>query len=173
MDNYTFADVIFDPTSEGVMDYVRHEVYYADSPSLCLKYANNNDRGHLGILTDVISGDDCPFYFGEYRENAYGCIIPKKENSKEYVPFKSKEEFLNAYCNIDVNSISKDLYKYLYTQGLWLGVRYFDGYMSVGELWDEGVILSRNNKVYEWKDVLEEFTFLDGTPCGRVKEYKE
>lgn len=178
MNNYSFADVIFDPTSEGVMNYVGYEVYYADSPSLCLKYANNNDRSHLGILTDVIAGDDNPFYFGEcrefyfgeYRENAYGCIIPKKEKLKEYVPFKSKEEFLNAYRNIGVNNIPSDLYKYIHTKGLWLSKSYFGNYQSVVELGNEGIVLSNDTSLYPWDTLLNTFTFLDGSPCGRLQE---
>lgn len=170
MDNYTFDEIIFDPTSEGVMDYVRHEVYYADSPSLCLKYANDNDRDHLGILTDVIAGNDYPFYFGEYRESAYGCIIPKKEELKEYVPFTSKEEFLNAYRNIDINNISSDLHKYMHTKGLWLSKGYFGNYQSVVELGNEGIILSNDTSIFPWNTLLNTFTFLDGSPCGKVKE---
>ena len=40
-------------------------------------------------------------------------------------------------------------------------------YFLVTEIWGDGVVLGSNQTTTHWDDLLEEFIFLDGSPCGK------
>ena len=172
MQEYTWEDLIINLTLEEARNCIGMIVYYADSPSLCLKYANNNNVDYAARLTDVISGNDKPFYFGEYRERAYGCIIPKKEEEHEYVPFESADEFLNAYENskYDIINVTTE-YKLISCGGIWLKSKCKAIWIiQCTEVTAHGIAFGHTRKIILWKELLNGYRFLDGTPCGKKKE---
>lgn len=82
--------------------------------------------------------------------------------SDKYMPFNSSEEFLVGY-----SSQSKDDPDML-TSAIWLksgsGV-----YSLVTEIWDDGVTIGNDDCITLWKDLLENWVFLNGASCGKPK----
>ena len=82
--------------------------------------------------------------------------------SDGYVPFNSSEEFLVGY-----SSQFKDDPDML-TSAIWLksvsGV-----YSLVTEIWSDGVVIGNDEGITFWADLLEDWTFLNGAPCGKPK----
>ena len=82
--------------------------------------------------------------------------------SDGYVPFNSSEEFLVGY-----SSQFKDDPDML-TSAIWLksvsGV-----YSLVTEIWSDGVVIGNDEGITFWADLLEDWAFLNGAPCGKSK----
>ena len=82
--------------------------------------------------------------------------------SDGYVPFNSSEEFLVGY-----SSQFKDDPDML-TSAIWLksvsGV-----YSLVTEIWSDGVVIGNDEGITFWADLLEDWAFLNGAPCGNPK----
>lgn len=82
--------------------------------------------------------------------------------SDGYVPFNSSEEFLVGY-----SSQFKDDPDML-TSAIWLksvsGV-----YSLVTEIWSDGVVIGNDEGITFWADLLEDWAFLNGAPCGKPK----
>ena len=68
---------------------------------------------------------------------------------------------------------------------MWLKDTDRDVYCLVTEIWNYGVVVGDSNMqtteieedeyltvhgVTKWKELLEDYTFLDGTPCGKLAE---
>ena len=168
MAEYTYKDIIIDPTSEEAKNAIGKEVYFADTPASCLNAAKNNNKAYLGYLKKLDLGDEeQPFYVNEFVVSApssWTCIIVKKEEPKpKYVPFESLEEFLIAYDNQDLNKMGK-LEQVVYKHGIYLNRG--DGLRTVKSLFNSGFDFDRQN--YSWKSAYEiGIKFLDGTPCGK------
>lgn len=78
MAEYTYKDIIIDPTSEEAKNCVGKMVYTADNPTYCLESANNNE--FCEILQEIKVGDYFPFVLK--NGDIWGCIIPKKEEKE-------------------------------------------------------------------------------------------
>ena len=82
--------------------------------------------------------------------------------SDGYEPFASTEEFLVGY-----SSQFKDDPDML-TSAIWLksvsGV-----YSLVTEIWSDGVVIGNDEGITFWADLLEDWAFLNGAPCGKPK----
>lgn len=167
MPEYTYKDVIIDPASEEARNCIGKVVYYSDSPTTCLYYANKNNTVYCGTLKEIDTSTHCPFVSGINDEN-WGCIIPKKEDPKpEYIPFSNPDEFIDAYISnldkrMDIGAIHK-LDKF----GMW--IKYKDDYVLVNYIEQSG-INSDSELASDWQDLYDNYTFLDGTPCGKIKE---
>ena len=61
MTEYTFKNIIIDPTKEGIESLIGKEVYVSNIPSFCLDYANDNEYSNLGVLTELKINDSHPF----------------------------------------------------------------------------------------------------------------
>ena len=184
MDEYTFENLIINPEAPGLEDLIGKEVYFNDVPIYCIKHAN--DDYMVGMLMGVHKGESVPFYVetpGGCMLN-YACIIPKKEEPKpKYVPFENAEEFLGAYYHNETENLD-GVYHYLATRGIWLKDKSTEVpvYYMVTEVWDNGVVISDKkmsttgilvfNNTTTWSELYESFTFLDSTPCGKLKENK-
>ena len=174
MSEYTYKDIIIDPTSEKARNYVGKEVYFSDNIRMCLCRANKYINGFTGILQEIKENDYRPF---KVDDNYYQVIIPKKEEPKpkpEFVPFESVDEFLDAYENttysIACDSVENKLLNH---GGIWLKREYGDccNYYNVTELCDEsGLVIGGSTFSTIWKVLLMNYKFLDGTPCGKIKE---
>lgn len=172
MSEYTYKDIIIDPTSEEARNCIGKVVYYSDSPTECLYYANKNNTVYCGTLKEIVTSTYHPFVSG-INDDTWGCIIPKKEEPKpEWVPFKFAVEFLDAYedANYSVTNgtIENRLLNY---GGIWLiNTVSFASYIMLTEVCADGLILGTSPEIVSWEELLRDYTFLDGTPCGKIKE---
>ena len=182
MAEYTYEDILINPSKEGIESLIGKEVYYHNVPLACLGYANENC--HIGTLKEIFKDAFYPFQVktpGGHTQDCT-CIIPKKEEPKpKYVPFESIEEFMTAYFKSVANS--ECIQKTISSTGIWL--KHNDALLLVVEIWDRGVVIGDINMqtteieedeyltvhgVTKWKELLEDYTFLDGTPCGKEVE---
>ena len=173
MAEYTYKDIIIDPTSEEAKNAVGKEVYFADTPASCLNAAKNNNKAYLGYLKNLDLGDEeQPFYVNEFVVSApssWTCIIVKKKEPKpKYVQFQDGREFFNSYLSVE-SRLEKEDY-FLSNHGIWLMDCENGYYFLVTEIWGDGVVLGSNQTTTHSHDLLEDFIFLDGSPCGKEVE---
>lgn len=187
MDKYTCKNLIIDPETQGLEDIIGKEVYANDAPLYCLKCANENLQ--VGILREIRKNDFFPFRVEDPdgRILGFDCIIVKKEEPKpEFIPFKSAEEFTDAYdsanYSIKTGTMANRLLNY---GGIWLKGKDSRAYYMVTEIWDCGLVIDdinmKTTKIEEdlyftvngvthWDELFENYAFLDGSPCGKPKE---
>ena len=163
MDKYTCKNLIIDPETQGLEDIIGKEVYFSDVPLSCITWANNHCEA--GILKGICKDSDFPFQIEtpEKVVQDFACIIPKREEPKpKYVPFESKEEFIEAfhYHDNDKYSETDDI---LLNYGMWLKLN--ELYVLVTCISDE--YIKTFESCYFWNELLENFEFLDGSPCGK------
>lgn len=167
MSKYTYKDIIIDPTSEEAKNCIGKMVYFADSPTTCLGFAKNDY--HCQILREINDYFNSPF--GSEKGVHWCCIIPKKEEPKpEFVPFDTIEEFVKA-------SIEHNKDHYLAGTGIWIkketyndaGDEYCFVMVNGCSEYDEQISISDNTWM-TFKEVFDGYTFLDDTPCGKLKE---
>lgn len=169
MAKYTYKDIIIDPTSEEAKNCVGKEVYFADNISICLFRANNDDGNYKTTLRSVNVGDDFPFYVGSYR---YQIIIPKKVKAEpEYVPFESPDEFIDAYKESKYAVINGTIgNKLLGCGGIWLKSKCDDIWIvQCTEIANHGIAIGLAQEIMLWEELFDDYEFLDGTPCGKLK----
>lgn len=188
MNCYTYEDLIINPTSEEAKNCICKEVYFSTAPNDCLKYANNDNKDHCGTLRRIVEHNSLPFVIisndSDSAIRVGASIILKRESEPEYVPFESANEFLTAYENSIKNEAdirtNNDNRMYCFG-GIWLRDRSTetDVYCMVTEVKDKGVIISNRNmstnginvfnNTTTWDELCESFTFLGGTPCGKLR----
>ena len=161
MAEYTYKDIIIDPTSEEAKNAIGKKCYMYDSPTMLLKMANSNDGART---LESIDESDYPFNDKEFG-NEWTCIIVKKEEPKpEYIPFQDGREFFNSYLSVE-SRLEKEDY-FLSNHGIWLKDKTSKAYYMVTKIWDIG----DDSDEISWKELLEYYTFLDGSPCGKEVE---
>ena len=164
---YTKDDIISDPFDKRVLAALGEEVYRGDNQEELLKAANDGAEIEMGILCEArIASDGYPFRIGL---NWRYIILPKRfpegkpgeqandKPEKEYVPFDlSNEEDRDAL------------------RGKWIrDARWGNEWMIVGFFFDRTgggcwkAKLSRREAGFSGSELLERFTFLDGSLCGR------
>ena len=176
MEKYTYKDIIINPNSEEAMACIGKEIYFHDRPNECLYYANNNNTVYCGTLKEINTGIHNPFVYG-INAVTWGCIILKKEEPKpepEYVPFESSDEFLKAFCDSIQNDVCTPVdARIRFLGGIWLKQKYgyCCDYCNVMKICDKlGLAIGGYNPITNWNSLLKNYTFLDGTPCGKIKE---
>lgn len=178
MIEYTRKDIIMDPDDPRLEGAIGKKVYSSSDINLVLNRANECE--YEMTLTQVEDVDSEPFTVMNTDGTEYDAdfIIIKKEPELEYVPFESVDEFINAYdsANYSVKNgtVENKLLKY---GGIWLKDNEIDAYCMVTEIWDTGVVIGNKNitigettvfnDITSWDELLENFTFLDGSPCGK------
>ena len=184
MAEYTYEDIIIDPNDPRLEGAIGKECYFSDYPKKLLNSAIYNLPEYLDCLTDIRKEAACTFV--DKNGSGWILIIIKKEEPKpKYVPFESKWEFIESYMD------NRSNHEYLDHQisclgGIWLKDKDREGaYFMVTEIWKEGVVVSdikmkttkegndeyyTTNETTEWKELLRDYTFLDGTPCGKLAE---
>ena len=189
MNEYTWKEVIVNPTSEDANNCIGKEVYASLSPIQCLRIANGNYEKKDRFFLDSINPDNnFPFYIKlveagnpNIAYKSFPCIILRDEElESKYVPFKDYGEFIKYYAS-SISNTSLDS-KILSLGGIWLKWQGIDVFHMVTEIWGKGVILGSkklntlpklNNEYYTtneittWDELLKEYTFLDGSPCGK------
>ena len=179
MDEYTYSSIIIDPTKEGIKSLIGKEVYFQDNPWLCLKCANRESASNLGILVEIQKNCIDPFIV---KQNgvfyAHPCIIEKKEEPKpEFVPFKSADEFIDEYDNANYSINSGTLEnKLLNYGGVWLKSKKDNSLCMVAGVLNNGLVICDKERTtsepieynvkMSWVEILANFVFADGTPCG-------
>lgn len=179
MSEYTYDNIIIDPHKEGIGSLIGKEVYFEAKPFLCLKAANEKLASNLGILVEVYTDSINPFCVkGKSGSYKYPCIIEKKEEPKpEFIPFESADEFLDEYDNANYSVSSGTLgNKLLNYGGVWLKSKKDNSLCMVAGICDDGLVICDKkmtisdsieyNVKMSWAEILADFVFLDGTPCG-------
>ena len=179
MEEYTYDNVIINPTQEDVESLIGKEVYFEAKPFLCLKAANEKLASNLGILVEVYKDSINPFCVkGKSGSYKYPCIIEKKEEPKpEFVPFKSADEFIDEYDNANYSISSGTLEnKLLNYGGVWLKSKKDNSLCMVAGVSNSGLVICDKERTssepieynvrMSWAEILANFVFADGTPCG-------
>ena len=170
MDEYSYDDVNFIGGTERVANALEKECYYGFSAKQVLENAQN-DRGS-SILKRVDNDNYKPF--GDTRGGWYPFMIEKKEPAPRYVPFKSKEEFVERYKEV-MKVVEFDSFEdNLFQCGMWLKHADDDPsksvYRLVSLIKDAGVRISEWG-FFDWGELLlAGFLFLDDKPCGKEKK---
>ena len=163
MAEYTYKDIIIDPISEEAKNAIGEGCYFGSNPKTVLDFANCNEKKFLRVLECIKPEEDNPFYDYNY---GFPCIIVKKEEPKpKYVPFESKEEFIEAFHYHD-NANYSETEDILMNYGMWLKLN--ELYVLVTCISDE--YIKTFESCYFWNELLENFEFLDGSPCGKEVE---
>ena len=170
MAEYSYDDVNFIGGTERVANALGKECYYGFSAKQVLENAQN-DRGS-SILKRVDNDNYKPF--GDTRGGWYPFMIVKKEPAPRYVPFKSKEEFVERYKEVMEVVESDSFEDNLFQCGMWLKHADDDPsksvYRLVSLIKDAGVRISERG-FFDWGELLlAGFLFLDDTPCGKEEE---
>ena len=179
MAEYTYEDIIMDPEDPRLEGAIGKECYFSDYPKKLLDSARNNSSGYLDCMTNIIKEGVCPFV----DKKGYGrtLIIIKKEEPKKYVPFETLDEFIESYKKAEERIDCSNIEGYIASCGMWLKDTDRDVYCLVTEIWNYGVVVGDSNMnttkdgdeyftfngVTEWKKLFMEYTFLDGSPCGK------
>ena len=132
MAEYTYKDIIIDPTSEEAKNAIGKKCYMYDSPTMLLKMANSNDDART---LESIDESDYPFNDKEFGSE-WTCIIVKKEEPKKYVPFENGQEFFNSYLSVE-SRLEKEDY-FLSNHGIWLKDKTSKAYYMVTKIRDIG-----------------------------------
>ena len=176
MAEYTYEDIIMDPEDPRLEGAIGKECYFSDYPKQLLNGARNNSPEYLDCLTDIRKEAACTFV--DKNGSGWILIIIKKEGPKpkpKYIPFENVTEFLDAYNNLE--SCPNEEACFLSKNGIWLKDNEIDAYCMVTEIWDTGVVIGNKNitigettvfnDITSWDELLEDCTFLDGSPCGK------
>ena len=176
MAEYTYEDIIMDPEDPRLEGAIGKECYFSDYPKQLLNGARNNSLEYLDCLTDIRKEAACTFV--DKNGSGWIVIIIKKEEPKpkpKYIPFENVTEFLNAYRSVP--SSLPDEVSYLSHNGIWLKDTETDAYCMVTEIWDMGIVVGNKNitigettvfnDITSWEELLEDFIFIDGKPCGK------
>lgn len=172
MAEYTYEDIIMDPNDPRLEGAIGKECYFNDSPKMILEHANNNSPNNFFSLKEINKNNEYPFTDGKY-EDVWTLIIIKKEEPKKYVPFESKEEFIRTFdnhtTNLDIVSTEYALLRY----GMWIKTIYSEKVFQVTIIEKNGIYDDGVSELINWELLLNEFTFLDGSPCGKLAEEKQ
>ena len=159
MPEYTYKDVIIDPEDPRVE--IGKEYYFGDFPKEALEYANKNGRGAL--LEDIDLVSHFPFLMENFDESA-PCLIRKKEPEKKYVPFDLSDP-----------EVRKELMgKVITAKDRPFSIRYAELTIGCFELRDKDVdgvnCLRWLANGIEAEELVNEWKFADGSPCGKLVE---
>ena len=166
MAEYTYKDIIIDPTSEEAKNAIGKKCYMYDSPTMLLKMANSDDDART---LESIDESDYPFNDKEFG-NEWTCIIVKKEEPKpRCIPFENGREFFLSYSCTERLLTEENCF--MSNHGIWLKDKDIDGVSYiVTEIWRDGVVLGSDQSTTKWDDLLCGYTCIDGSPCGKLME---
>ena len=171
MAEYTYKDIIIDPTSEEAKNAVGEGCYFGSNPKTVLDFANCNEKKFLRVLECIKPEEDNPFYDYKY---GFPCIIVKKEEPKpKYVPFETLDEFIESYKKAEERIDYSNIEHYIASYGMWLRFNNDDVICAVTEIWADGVFLGHDHMKIKWEELFNFYTFMDDSPCGKLMEVKD
>lgn len=164
---YISNNIISGNSDPRLKDAIGKKVYAGDSPVCVLNNAENDEREYT--LIQVIEGDYPPFFVLEdkygNRHESMLIILKKEDTDPGYVPFEDLHEFVLA-CH--------DHTGFMKPYGLWILCSLPHSGETILALvtcvYDDGVILGGGEEIVRWEELLETYSFEDGTPCGRLME---
>ena len=168
MDEYTFENLIINPEIPGLEGLIGKEVYFNDIPIYCIRQANDDYKA--GILIGIHKDYSTPFSVETPSGCAlnYACIIPKKEEPKpKYVPFESIEEFVERYTEVKEGTEFGTFEDNLLQCGMWIKSKDDDDLSQVTVIREYGICIDTMSTFVLWKNLLDDFEFIDGSPCGK------
>ena len=168
MDEYTFENLIINPEIPGLEGLIGKEVYFNDIPIYCIRQANDDYKA--GILIGIHKDYSTPFSVETPSGCAlnYACIIPKKEEPKpKYVPFESIEEFVERYTEVKEGTEFGTFEDNLLQCGMWIKSKDYDDLSQVTVIREYGICIDTMSTFVLWKNLLDDFEFIDGSPCGK------
>lgn len=177
MNEYNWDNVIANPLDEKAKNCIGKRVYFSDFPKSCLHAANCNNRDSSGILMEIIEDNKRPFrikWDKFYSFGDFACIIPSKDEPNKYIPFSSAKEFIESYfehrllCHralCDRMSTREEEFNLMVYGGIWLKNE-DEEYVEVTHISNRGINENTARKV-EWKELCDNFKFMDGSPCGK------
>ena len=178
MAEYTYEDIIMDPEDPRLEGAIGKLCYFSDYPKNALYYARNNST--VDRLKSINKESACPFV--DEHKASWAVAIIKKEEPKKYVPFETLDEFIESYKKAEERIDCSNIEGYIASCGMWLKDTDRDVYCLVTEIWNYGVVVSdikmkttkegndeyyTTNESTEWKELLRDYTFLDGSLCGK------
>lgn len=154
---YTEADIISDlndPRLKGAIGKVCYVAPWLYGYDIVIN-ANNDNTTYKGVLVNLGYDPSHPFeVHTEMGLHWKDIIIAKNQPEKKYVPFDLSKE--------------KDRAK---LRGAWVKAKKDpDKHQNVCGVCSQYVFLSCQAEGYDAEDFLESFTFIDGTPCGKLVE---
>lgn len=150
-EKYDYRDVIIDPADPRVE--IGKEYYFSDVPGEVISKALKDDYARKLIGINKKIGNPLPFML-ENNDWAWACLIRKKDDEKRYVPFDlSKPEVREVLRGKWIRR------KTLAEDGVYKELKITD-FTCVNGIWS-----TRN---LEEVELLLDWTFLDGTPCGEA-----
>lgn len=174
MPKYTREDIIVWEDDSRAQEAIGKECYFSNYAALVLNNSNN-DKGCRELLIKIDEGIEKPFVSNTGEHWTY--MIVKKEDSKpELVPFESPEEFIEAWFSTTVPSFRPVENVGSSIDGSCIWLKYHTdiddeySFRAVTEIWNDGVVLGSDNDTTKWSELLEVCQFVDGTPCGKLKE---
>ena len=179
MAEYTYEDIIMDPEDPRLEGAIGKVCYFSDYPKNALYYARNNST--VDRLKSINKESACPFI--DEHKASWAVAIIKKEEPKKYVPFESKEEFIEAFHYHD-NANYSETEDILMNYGMWLWSNEDGSYKLVTEIWNAGVVIGDDkmrktneeghidvfNDTTSWVKLFSEYRFLNGSHCGKEVE---
>ena len=247
MAEYTWKNLIYNPTLEEAKNAIGKKCYMYDSPTMLLKMANSNDGART---LESIDESDYPFNDKEFGSE-WTCIIVKKEEpyskrakkwieqndlkegdyvkvtrkvndhedewqglwldymdesvgktlkvkgiytyvytiglengfyypyfvlekteplKPEYVPFKSIEEFVERYTEVKEGTEFGTFEDNLLQCGMWIKSKDDDDLSQITVIKEYGICIDTMSTIVLWENLLDDFEFIDGTPCGKLEE---
>lgn len=168
---YTRKDVIMDQKDPRLKEAIGKAVYCGPDIKQLLKNANGNKYEmtliHIAEETDVE-----PFKVRDTKGDEFDVdfIIIKK--NLQYEPFYDAEELVSAY---NQGALAKPGESSTPNFGtIWIKDKDADGvFYMVTEIWRDGVVLGSDQYPTKWDDLLDGYTFPDGSPCGNLIEVKQ
>lgn len=178
MAEYTYEDIIMDPEDPRLEGAIGKECFFADYPTKLLENARSNSSIISWYRLRSVRKDEA-YPFTDEDGHTWILIIIKKEEEPEYINFESVEEFLDAYF------LNKEKYTtgiLLKLEGIWLREKETGAICMATEIWDEGLVIGDTkltisgtdvfNDTTDWEELLKNYTFIDGTQCGKLMEDK-
>lgn len=185
MAEYTYEDIIMDPEDPRLEGAIGKECYFSDYPKDLLRKAKNGSSEEIYCLKRIIEKNYSPFIDDDCEDGWTLIIIKKEEPKPRFIPFSNKIEFIVKFNSCTTRD---DLtpYKYvLLKYGMWLEEKATGSYYMVTELFGDGVVIGDRkmettnegddgyvtiNKATSWEELLRDYCFIDGSPCGKEVE---
>ena len=172
MAEYTWDDIIIDPTSKRAKEAVGKDCFVSNIPTSCLEHANENDCDFLTKLNSINLNLETPFNVNfDGEKHNVNCIIVKKEEQKpKYIPFESIEEFVERYTEVKKDAEFGTFEDNLLRLGVWIKSKDNDDLSQVTVIKEYGICIDTMSTIVLWENLLDDFEFIDGTPCGKEVE---
>lgn len=169
MIKYTQEEILTRDRTEDAEELLGEEVYYGFRLKECLARARRNCPKDVGRLLEIHKSG-FPYLIQDCWGHDIGLpfIAPKKKGKLEYIPYDSKEEFIDAYARVRISELKEEEERYLNEHGMWLKSLAEDRYCMVKYIMDAGVYFANDEEsLWSWENLLNNFMFLGDTPCGK------